>query len=259
MLLIIVEKNIMRIIKLYRIKQNPVNYNFSYSAYFRKESSHLYNYYSNNPMRYTDPLGLSTEVTINSDGNYIVTGGSPDEDTNIYLIENGKRTGDVIGKTLTPYSFLDNNNKPVKGAVINVTYTSGQEFLDDFEKNTPFISYYMFNARNGKKYDFKDIGLDYSLTPSEKDIYRYRGMQIKNSDTNTIFASARDIGNFAAGYVSGRSGLLSWEMARFGFDLYQGSSEPQVTQRAEKLGYNFGKKQNLLDCQNVLNKIQSHH
>ena len=89
-------------------------------------------------MRYTDPLGLSTEVTINNDGNYIVTGGSPDEDTNIYLIENGKRTGDVIGKTLTPYSFLDNNNKPVKGAVINVTDTSGQKFLDDFEKKYTF-------------------------------------------------------------------------------------------------------------------------
>ena len=41
---------------MYRIKQDYVNYN-SCSACFRKESLHLYNYCSNNPITYTDPDG----------------------------------------------------------------------------------------------------------------------------------------------------------------------------------------------------------
>lgn len=40
------------------------------------------------------------------------------------------------------------------------------------------------------------------------------------ADGKTVYGSARDVGNVAAGYVAGRSGL-SWAMTRAGCDAYQ--------------------------------------
>ena len=40
------------------------------------------------------------------------------------------------------------------------------------------------------------------------------------ADGKTVYASARDVGNMAAGYVAGRSGF-SWAMTRAGCDAYQ--------------------------------------
>lgn len=65
--------------------------------------------------------------------------------------------------------------------------------------------------------------------------------------TVTTFASARDFGNVAAGFVAGNRGL-SWGEARLGFDALESvqrldiASEGQPTQRAERTGYNTGLK-----------------
>ena len=56
-----------------------------------------------------------------------------------------------------------------------------------------------------------------------------------------IYSSARDIGNIAAGYVAAVNGL-TWELARVGFDIYQGGVEGISTQNAEYYGWKYGKK-----------------
>jgi len=69
-------------------------------------------------------------------------------------------------------------------------------------------------------------------------------------------ASARDIGNYAAGYVTGAYGW-SWQATRFAFDLYQSyssmswiklrmESEPAVSQAAQWVGYVRGYSEYLL-------------
>jgi hypothetical protein len=61
-----------------------------------------------------------------------------------------------------------------------------------------------------------------------------------------LYASARDFGNVAAGYVAGNRGL-SWEEARFGFDALESQQkgklvrEGQGTQLAERIGWETGK------------------
>lgn len=58
-------------------------------------------------------------------------------------------------------------------------------------------------------------------------------------------ASARDVGNFGAGYIAGSNGL-GWAEARLGFDALQSKqqgafvTEGQTTQMAQKVGYNLG-------------------
>jgi len=219
----------------------------------------LYAYAGNNPVKYTDPDGNSTEVTLDGEGNYIVTGGSADEDRNIYIMKNGARSGEILGQSLTPYSFLGNNNSPIIGAKISLNDKSGEKFLNDFQTNTPIVLYYMLNGLNGKKYDFKALGMNEGLSTLEIDQYYYRGMTITNNNGNKVFASARDVGNFAAGYVAGRCGYLPWKIARVGFDFFNRSIEPQVTQRAQWEGHVSGIRQNAVDCKLVLERIQSHH
>lgn len=49
----------------------------------------------------------------------------------------------------------------------------------------------------------------------------YRGMPISETqDGQPVYASARDVGNIAAGYVARHNGL-SWILTRIGCDLYQ--------------------------------------
>lgn len=70
-----------------------------------------------------------------------------------------------------------------------------------YDKWQPELIDYMANARNGHKYDFKvSNGEPTSAYGSKPD--PYRGMPIgKGTDGKNIYASARDIGNIAAGYV----------------------------------------------------------
>lgn len=142
---------------------------------------------------------------------------------------------------MTEYSFFDEEGTAVVGAVINKSDKSGQKFLDDIKNSNPGLVTYAVNARHGGKYDFKTIG-------GKSDKNTNRGMPV-NVDGETVFASARDVGNYAAGYVSGRKGL-SWTMARCGFDGYQTgilnaikgnwTSESMNSQAAQRVGFNAG-------------------
>ena len=211
---------------------------------FNVVNLHLYHYAGNNPVKYTDPDGRFLEVNDNGDGTYVISGGEANSDKNIYIMKDGKRTGDVLGQMLTEYSFFD-DDQLVEGAVIDTTDTSGSDFLNNFKENTPDLFSYMDKARNGKEYDFKDTGKG-DKVGDDLNKYRHRGMQLgKDSNGNKIFGSARDVGNYAAGYVAAKSGLY-WGEARLGFDLYQSyksgkpSTEGPATQAAQALGYAAG-------------------
>ena len=191
-----------------------------------------YTYGNDNPIRFIDPDGMfSTDVTKNEDGTYTVTGGNADKDRNIYVVDkNGKRTGEVMGKSKTSHSFLDENGKAVKGAILDPKSSAGQTFLTKLEGDNPSLLGYMWEARNGKDYDFKDEGIEDKgkLTDLQ---YRYRGSKDDNGD----YGSARDYGNMGAGLVAARKGL-SWKQTRLGFDTYQGFKSNGISIIPNKFG-----------------------
>jgi hypothetical protein len=219
-----------------------------------------YAVFNGNPILNNDPLGdtpnPSTDVTENKNGTYTVVGGKADGDRNIYIVNNSKekkRTGKVIGKSLTEYSFLDDNGNAVQGAVINPKDQSGTSFLNnEIIGGDLSLAGYMANATGGKTYDFKTRGIKERPKGMSPDQFAYRGMPFEDvkhfgnqNGKTTTFASARDFGNVAAGFMAGNNGL-PWKMARLGFDALESyqhggfSSEGQPTQRAERLGHGIG-------------------
>ena len=215
-----------------------------------------YAYCAGNPVRYVDPDGRHVRVTRNEDGSYkVVEGGIVDGDLNIYDVTDGWDNRVSIGEALTQFSFFDDNEKPSVGSVIDLNDQSGQEFWDNFNTWAPImpLPYYAYHARNGQKYDFKSQGEPYPVADKDNkeqinanNKYHNRGMKF-NVDGKEFIASARDIGNYAAGYVAGLSGL-SWQEARCGFDLYESykrgrfTVEAGPTQSAQFKGYLYGLK-----------------
>ena len=195
---------------------------------FNVVNLHLYHYAGNNPVKYTDPDGEHIEVFDNNDGTYTICGGTINSDLSIYLTVDGQRTGSVLGTMFTEYSFF-NNDTVVAGAMIDMNDTSGQAFLDDFKTNTPSLISYIPNGGNGKKYDFKDIGND-GRQGNDLVTYHHRGMQLGTTQGgNRRFGSARDVGNYAAGYAAGKNGL-SWSLTRLGFDGFQSKTSGKLVQ-----------------------------
>ena len=147
---------------------------------------------------------------------------------------------------MTQYSFFDDNGKPSIGSKINLNDLSGQEFVDNFMKDAPFITNYMVNATGKKKYDFKQK--DAQLYPETSTTqYNNRGMNI-TIDGQKYIASARDIGNYVAGFVVGSHGV-TWPAARIGFDFLETKQhnwcptiEGKPSQFAQYKGYKQGLK-----------------
>ena len=203
-----------------------------------------YAYCANNPVRYIDQDGKSTKVKLLEDGTYQVIGGDiNDKDRNIYVYtqdENDEYTikGESIGVSATMTSFYNSDDKNPSnrwGGIINPKDNSGILFLNDIMvKNTPNLIEYMYYARNGEKYDFKVTNGTNSVIDG---IDPQRGMPLTtNSKGEITYASARDIGNMAAGYIAARNGI-PWKTARKAFDFYQGSPEGKTTVNAQLYGY----------------------
>ena len=106
--------------------------------------------------------------------------------------------------------------------------------IDDYSNNR--------SGRNYGRYDFKSNGKTKeelkNMSNAECDAYYYRGMPITIGKTTT-YGTARDIGNFAAGYIAGRKGL-GIVPTLCGFDIYQGSIEPPVSRIPQLRGHFFG-------------------
>lgn len=57
--------------------------------------------------------------------------------------------------------------------------------------------------------------------------------------SKVVIASARDVGNYVAGYYASVNGF-SWASSRIAFDLYQGGVEGIQTQSAQFAGWSRG-------------------
>jgi RHS repeat-associated protein len=214
-----------------------------------------YNYVANNPTRFVDQDGRMAvdhiDVEKNKDGTYTVVGGEANSDKNIYVVDKkGTRTGEVVGEMLTEYSFHDNDGNAVIGANINLNDLSGENFFNDEIKNIDLFDY-VGSAKGGEPLDFKTRGMPHGLTRKGKTQYSYRGMSF-----NGKVASARDVGNYAAGYVAGVHGF-GWDSSRFAFDALETKQvkgtwntvlfypfnrvrEGLPTQQAQRAGHNVG-------------------
>ncbi len=206
-----------------------------------------YAYCNGNPVCAIDPDGRSTWVINQGDGKYKVVGGNlTDKDKNIYVGTFNKKgefvCGNSIGISTSLTSFYNSDAKGgghwSTGSIINTNDKSGDRFLEKIiSENPPMIDDYMMNARNNKPYDFKVT--NGTNSPIEG-IDIYRGMPVgMNGKGQTIYTSARDIGNIAAGYVAGVNGM-SWEASRMAFDTYQGGMEGKSTRNAERYGWTMG-------------------
>ena len=204
-----------------------------------------YAWCGNNPVNMMDPDGRYIEVIGNSDSTYQVVRGEPNDDRGIYVVEqhdNGyQRTGEKIGNMLTTHSFFDEESDEVmKGAIINFYDNSGNEFIEDFVHNTPSILSYMGrdinrNGRIGGHYDFKTRGVNEATNAS---LHVYRGMPLDLIEPNVI-GTARDAGNFVAGYIAGVNGI-PFSLTRLAFNIYQGGIEPLVSSKAQNYGFQVG-------------------
>lgn len=189
------------------------------------------------------PGGGSVEVKPIGNGKYEVVNGLNDGGNTVYVVDDqGNRTREILGYTLTPYTFYDKYGYVVDGSIIDMNDFSGQIFYDEINNNTPGEYYYAFgeenaNGQNFGDYDFKAInseGIDQDFLTQ----YYYRGM-LFDYGNGIYISTARDIGNFVAGFVAGKNGV-GFVVARFGFDWYQGGIEPKVSRRAQNKGYFWG-------------------
>ncbi|MCH3924265.1 MAG: RHS repeat-associated core domain-containing protein [Bacteroidales bacterium] len=203
-----------------------------------------YVYCADNPVKLIDPNGEEIWVSDQGNGKYKITGGKLNNDRGIYLVDGkGSKTSKTIGRTLTKYSFFNEDGEAVTGAVINTKDNSGKDFIRKMDKSSITAGEYAFWARNKKKYDFKYLG--YSSDEGSTDIYYNRGMKldgIRGVEGSNVYGSARDVGNYVAGMICAKNGL-NWIETRAGFDAYQSyqsgglNIESQVSQSAQYLGF----------------------
>ena len=212
-----------------------------------------YAYCAGNPVNLVDPTGMSTWVTQNADGTYSVVGGDLyDDDLGIYLAlgeeGNWQKGTEKIGETMTMTSFYnadDEYNEWMIGAKIDLNDYSGISFINKMTSIPPPLLYYSYYAYPRRKYDFKVTNGEDKQYSSVIDYYR--GMPFKNDKKGgLIIASARDIGNYVAGYQAGARGIL-WSTARIAFDALESiqnrrmKSEGSGTQEAEYWGWKDGR------------------
>ena len=202
-----------------------------------------YAWCANNPVNLVDPDGRHISVTDNGDSTYTIVNGVLDNDKNIYIVndEYDSNKEKILGQMLTKFSFFNEENKFDDGAVINMNDNAGDDFIKDFITNTPSIVTYIFDeentGRNGGRYDFKAWGTNH-MKEQQKNTHYYRGYNVFLGAKRYI-ASARDIGNFAAGYISGVNNI-PLIFTKLAFTIYGGEIEPPVSQWPQNFGYYYG-------------------
>ena len=173
-----------------------------------------YIYCEGNPISIFDIGGMaaSTDVKALGDGKYEVVDSRIDGSTEVRVVDdNGNLTGEIIGHSLTEYSFLDDNEEVVKGAIIDMNDRSGESYFNEEIAGIALLNY-IPNATPGKTLDFKRRN---EKEGSNSLLYYYRAMPFKGK-----IASARDVGDYAAGYVAGTYGF-SWPLTRMVFDVFE--------------------------------------
>ncbi len=178
-------------------------------------------------MNVIDPDGNSTYVTKKNDNEYnVVDGGDPfDGDNKIYVVEkdiNGvyQRTGAIIGRTATPFSFYDTDSNQWVLSTINMLDESAFRFTNYLVDHNISLAEYIKEAHNCQLYDFKETNFEEDQVNIEHDKkYTYRGMPVSYGEM-PIIASARDVGNIAAGYMSAVN-HIPYFLHRLACDYYQ--------------------------------------
>lgn len=203
-----------------------------------------YAFCAGNPINIIDKEGWSTQVFQSSDSTFVVTGeGDPfDGDNNIYVgyYKDGRwhTTHVSIGKTLSPFSFYDTDHNAWQvNSIINLNDYSGEQFIQELTAFSLLrLGDFICNAGNNDIYDFKETGGVFG----QSGLHHYRGMPIWVGPRRVKrIASARDVGNYVAGYYAAANGF-AWERARKAFDMYQGSEEGLSSQYAQYIGYRSG-------------------
>lgn len=198
-----------------------------------------------NPAVGYDPDGLSTNVIEVAEGRYRVHSVRlEDDDLSIYVgIAGGNEFTRLnkIGETPAITTFYDSDNGQVWGTEIDMNDDSGSLFLDHIFSQKPNLIEYALLARDNQLYDFKNSNFNQTRNNGSS---HYRGMPIGTSnDGMPILSSARDIGNIAAGFITGYWGM-TWLETRLAFDTYQGGGiiEPEgpSSVNAQRVGYNMG-------------------
>lgn len=102
---------------------------------------------------------------------------------------------------------------------------------------------YMANATDGFKFDFKRDG---NKNNNDREFHHRGSLFYTDNDGEKVYASARDAGNFSAGYMAASKGI-NWNDARMAFDLLEfGKSifkgnwvlgEGRQSTHAQALGY----------------------
>ncbi len=231
----------------------------SLGGVYNSNNLNLFSYAHQNPLILFDPDGLSTEVAESGNGMYKVTGGNlADGDKGIYVVSKNKktgkfeRTGEKLGESLTMYSFYNADTQDEKGqqgwkGTIDINSKESGNLVSNFKKKVKSeagigLFEYMLNATDGKEYDFKRGG-----DPNSKDRnFHHRGsIWETKTDGTKVFGTARDVGNFAAGYLAASKGI-GYSFARGAFDLFEQKfmpwkpgEGPQST-RAQELGHKAG-------------------
>ena len=195
-----------------------------------------YRYGFNNPVRYTDPTGMSEEppsTHINEQGNVIAI--FNDGDNSIYRHSNNadgaspteyqisKRHeskgnsagGEKVGETWTALGFAnfdayakDGTITPASGAMIDLNSTWATEKVSDILNQNPTLGTYALKAKGGGDWDLK------LLSPNGKTSF--------GSNLFGKYASARDAGNFTAGAVAQMS-IMPNSFSDYGFGTYNAS------------------------------------
>ncbi|MBR2136205.1 MAG: RHS repeat-associated core domain-containing protein [Bacteroidales bacterium] len=214
-----------------------------------------YSYCAGDPVNLVDPDGNSTWVIQIGQGLYSVYGGDlNDNDLNVYLYYKNKDgeyvRGESIGRTTSITSFYNSDKKEgevigwMTDMIIDMNDSSGKDFLNRIVDEQQSLFGFALDARKRHINDFKYS--NGTANESDDGRYPYRGMPIgTTSSGKPVISSARDIGNMAAGYKAGISGL-TWKQTRAAFDGYQSiqsrriDKEGKSTVNAEFFGWSIG-------------------